>query len=224
MKEKILVIAIVCVFFLLITLIFVFFALRKPLLTIAQTSPASNVVLTTVYPNIKITFSRDLSDEEKKTVSFDFAPSAQGVQSWIDNKDTSFVLTQGLGTNTIYTATVNFNKNVYKWSFTTPNENTLSSNEINKIVGEGDSFYSQGLENAYATYPWYNNTPIIGDNYFIGFNGAEAKFYIFLYPNKNSLTSIDTQTALLKKQALDALVKIGVDYSKFKLSWTVVPK
>jgi len=223
MKMKLLTLIVIGVFILFILVVITSFII--PNLSIITVNPTNGKNITTIYPVINVVFSRAVSDEEEKTISFVFSPQIEGSSSWSTNKNTfTFSPSQHLEVSTGYIATINYGKKNYSWTFNTPAGPALNDSDTLNLTAEGDEIFNNGIKILHETYPWYDNLPIITPDYFIGFAPGQSMFYIDVYPDSHSTVSINDQVVLLKKQASESLIKIGVDMSKYTITWGVLPK
>ncbi|HUD09918.1 MAG TPA: Ig-like domain-containing protein [Patescibacteria group bacterium] len=207
-------------------------------LTLISVSPQNGSVNVASSPNIILTFSRALTENERKTISVVIAPQVENALFWEKENDTAkIVLGKNLSFQTNYTITINYGVESFSWHFTTttapvpsittpaPNYASTSAEQVllNQQAQE-DSAFAKGQQDFLKAYPWYNNLPPVNDEYFIDFDFTSNQFIVELYPHINNSMSINDQINHFKNDVLVELQSIGVDISSYKIDWTIVPQ
>jgi flagellar basal body-associated protein FliL len=231
MNNKILIISIIITVIVALAVLTISILLsNKPptLFTIASVSPEPYSQNINLSPQIHITFSRQLTKNEEKTVSINISPSVKNSLIW-ENTDNSFALSLGenLLPQTDYLVTVNYPANSYSWRFRTQGptqEPTQETQPPQTEQGQADLRFSQGQQDFLKSHPWYNNLPPENDNYYINYDVGANDFYVDLYPTSNSSTPINTQIEQFKNEVINVLKSLGIDTSTYKIEWIIAPK
>ncbi len=100
---------------------------------------------------------------------------------------------------------------------------TLNPTQVQQLQTAADRNYAQHQKELDETYPWLNQLPLSGDNYFVYFDVAKKQFIGKLYP-KTSLGSVDDQVVTLKNQVLEALKTQNIPYDQYQFSWVITPE
>jgi hypothetical protein len=223
---------------------FVVLSLSQP-----KTNLQTNLKLVSVFPkngsldvpsspNIAITFSRALTDNEKKTVSTNISPQINNVVFWeSDDATAKIILEKPFSFETNYTITINYGLQVFSWRFTTkkttsipvviaptPIASTSAEDVLANQQLQDDSVFAKGQLDFLSKYPWYNELPPVNDEYFVDFDPTKNLFIIELYPQASTSASINDQLVQFKNNALLELQSIGVNAPSYNVEWIIVPR
>lgn len=234
MNNKILTIAVIFTAILAIVVLIVSMFLNTKLsapLTVNAVYPENGAQNISVSPQIRVTFSRQLTKTEEKAINLSISPSVQNNLSW-ENTNNSFSinLDETLLPQTNYLITVNYPGNSYSWGFKTqtltitptPTQNNTSTDVLEQ--GQDDAKFSQSQADFLNSHPWYDNLPPENDQYYINFDASKNDFFVLLYPKKQSSLSIDSQVAQLKTNVINELKSLGVNTSSYAIEWTIIPQ
>lgn len=169
--------------------------------------------------NPYISFSKSLVNKEQSSISVKSSPSTSFSMYWSsDGKTVYLVPSRPLLLNTEYNISVSYPGGSYSWNFKT--KSVVSKPDQGQI----DYNFNKDVHSFYSSHPWYQNLPPPNDEFFIGFESDEKGFFVDLYPKIASSSSVDEQTTQLKNTVLTTLASLGVDLSKYKVSWIVSPR
>lgn len=212
----------VIIILILIVFLWLVFFVFSPI-KVQVVSPYPGETTQTIYPTISVYFSRGLSKNEQQKVTLITSPESKGIVSWsTDGKIYYDAIADGLLTSKKYTVVVNFPGGSKTWSFNSVSSENVSQEDELKTVGTTDYLSGQAAAQFYKEHPWYDKTPLITPDYFVGFDSQNNVFFAYLYPNKTS--SLDAQVANLKNSVSSALNAIGVNIAPDKIQWTISPK
>ncbi len=213
--SAILVLAILGVFLIVVVLLSI---LGIGTYNIKSVSPQVNSI-NNLFLEISVTFSRPLSDSEKKLVILSINPEVDGASVWsVDSTKIVYKNNVALAPNTKYTVLVNYRNQSYSWSFSTVLESAVSEQDQMLIQGKNDNLLKNAMQDFYAKNPWYYQIPISTNDYFVGFNTPKNSFFVYLYLPKGYAQA---QYNALKTKVLTALANIGVKSNSFNIEWNV---
>lgn len=204
-------------FFLIILLTFIFLS-TNPNASIVSTFPQPNSQNIDLGVNSYIIFSKSLSKQAQEKVFINSSPPIGFSSYWsADGKTLYLVPNSALLSGTAYNLSVNYPGGSYSWGFKT-------KSFLRVDQGTLDYNFNKDLQDFYSLHPWYKNLPPPNDEFFIGFESDDKGFFVDLYPKISSSSSVEDQTRQLKNTVLTTLGSLGVDLSKYKVSWIVSPR
>ena len=206
-------------------------------LKLISVSPKNGSLNAPSSPNISITLSRALTDDEKKTISTTISPKINNVVFWEgDNTTAKIILEKPLSPQTTYSITLNYVNQSFSWHFTTKGVSPIPSIIVQPVASvsaedvlanqqaQDDSIFAKGQQDFLNKYPWYNNLPPVNDNYFIDFDSTKNLFIVELYPKTSTSISVNDQVAQLKNAVLLELQSLGVNVPSYSVHWVIVPQ
>lgn len=208
-----------------LTLVLFFVLFPKSPLEIKNVYPTQNQKDVSLYPNVRIEFSRPLYTKEQGDITFSSTPNSTYSTYWSNDESILYLFPkQGLSAGQKITIKIDYDKKTFSWTFVTAGTNTASQQDLIKKQGEDDSLFANSEQQFLTTHPWYAIIPPANADFFIGYDKKTDSFFVDLYPPSGSPDIIDQQVAMLKKTVLDELMSIGVPANKHKIEWGIYPK
>lgn len=192
-------------------------------ISVSAVSPTNNSTDISILTKITVTFSRPLTNNEQNEIKISFSPKVDGTTFWESSNTVSFEPSISFLENQVYSVVVYYPFINYAWSFTTGATSNLSTSEAGFLQQKLDHEFSTRQQEIRLKYPWYDNLPLSTDNYYIYFNTVNETFIADAYPKTYVSVPIDAQVSSIETQARGALVSLGIDLSKYKIQWSILP-
>lgn len=192
---------------------------------VKSVSPVDQAQSVGIFTPISITFNRALTATEQASVDIVINPKFATETKWSTNGAVVQASpTSPLLSNQKYSVTVNLGNETYSWEFQTTIAENTSPEDQNKAQEGADQNFAKWNQDLQDNYPWIDKLPIQETNYFVYFDTDKKQFIGKLYPQKNSNTSIENQTAQFKSEIQTKLKNLGVSIENYQFEWIVKPE
>jgi len=185
----------------------------KPI-EVVGTYPVDNDISTILKGDLaSITFSKQLSDSDKKNISTSINPQVTYTQKWRNN--IVLILTNQnndsiLELNKKYNLTILLkNKLLKNISFTTSTYYSLDPNQRFNLFKEGQSEMQQEVKRISDKRPWVTKLPISKPTYVVFWDDTQETIRVQLYIKAGGLNT-QQKIQAAKKEIQDTLSGIGI--------------
>ncbi len=193
-------------------------------LNVESINPQDKAINISIYQEISINFSGNLTSVQQNQVKFSSTPAFNFEQEWLNSGKTLVIKPSPMATGTSYNLRLDYPPKSHQWSISTIAAENLSGEDLSKVQLQADKNWADYWSRIDKEYPWYTKLPIKSSGYFVYFDLEKEKVVGVLYPKKGSPSSIDSQVNDFKKEIMDKLGFLNIPVKETEVEWIIEPK